>query len=159
MEFRFIRTDKGLKMSEFLISLDKKEIESEGDLVVKGTLMLGDFKEDFYASLSYWDRDRYLLQWKSALERLLDGGVNSAIVTTMYDPSTANFIIWWVMYAVGGEIRVQNQILFLDELERPFDESDLYSFIPEREMQSENGYRISEWVVGIPAIKRCIDSL
>lgn len=146
-------------MSDFSISLDNKEFVSEGDLVVSGSLEIGEFNEDFHASLSYWDRNSYLSQWKGALDRLLSGESCSAIVTTMYDPSTANFIFWWVMYLIGDNVHIQNHVLFLDGLERPFDEADLYSFIPEREIQNDEGEPISEWVVGVSEIKRCVDSL
>ena len=146
-------------MSAFSISLDNEVFESEGDLMVSGSLKIGDFREDFHASLSYWNRDDYLSQWKDALNRLSQGERRSAIVTAMYDPKTANFIFWWVMYLNGDVVYIQNQVLFLEELERPFYESELYSFIPERETHTEEGEPISEWVIGISAIKECVDSM
>jgi hypothetical protein len=77
----------------------------------------------------------------------------------MYDPNTANFIFWWVMYLIGDDVHIQNHVLFLDELERSFDENDLYSFIPERETQNEEGESVSEWVVGLSSIEECVGSM
>ncbi len=110
------------------ISLGVKGFESEGDRVISGSLAIGGFSEDFYASLSYWHRDNYLYQWREGLGRLLSGKRHSAVVTTMYNPSNANFIFWWVMYLIGDNVHIQNHVLLLEELERPFDEADLYSF-------------------------------
>lgn len=146
-------------MSVFSVSLGTEVFESEDDLVISGSLIIGDFKEDFHASLSYWDRNRYLSQWKEGLERLLRRENYSAVVTTMYDPSTANFIFWWVMYLIGNDVYIQNHVLFLDELDKPFDETDLYSFVPEREIQTEEGEPISEWSVSLSAIRDSLDSL
>lgn len=146
-------------MSIFTISLGTEEFELEDDLVISGTLVIGDFTENFHASLSYWDRDSYLSQWTEGLKRLLRGENYSAVVTTMYDPSTANFIFWWVMYLIGDDVYIQNHVLFLDELDRPFDETDLYNFVPERETQTEEGEPISEWTVSLSAIKDSLGSL
>ncbi|OOF01017.1 hypothetical protein BZG79_15505 [Salinivibrio sp. MA427] len=146
-------------MTSFSIILSKEKFEYEGEWVASGSLKVGSLTEDFHASLSYWDREKYLSQWKEALNRLLRGESRSAIVTTMYDPQTANFILWWVMYLIGGNVYVQNHVLFLDELTRPFDEQNLYSFIPDREEYTEEGELISEWVIKITDIKRCISFL
>lgn len=146
-------------METLSIRLDEKVLESEGDLVNQGFFKIGDFEESFQASLSYWNRNRYVSQWREALNRLLDGKKSSAIITTMHDPNTANFIFWWVMYLVGDDVYIQNHVLFLDELERPIDENNLYRFIPERETQTEEGEKISEWVIGISAVKEFADSI
>lgn len=146
-------------MNKIFISLDNKEFESDGDIAVSGTLKVGELNENFQASLSYWDREKYLSQWETALKRLLCGKKHSAIVTTMYDPNTANFIFWWVMYLIGDKVHIQNHVLFLDSLKDQFDESELYSFIPEREIYTEEGQLISEWVVEMSAIQECLNSL
>lgn len=144
-------------MNDFSIELDNKPFEIEGDLVVSGVLTIGDFNEKFQASLCYWDRTKYLSQWKEALQRLLSGESCTALVTTMYDPDSANFIFWWVMYLIGNKVHVQNHVLFLDELQRPFDEARLYSFIPEHNAQTEDGTPISEWLVEISEIEAFFD--
>lgn len=145
-------------MTNFYIDLGGDEFESEGDLVVAGSLRINDFSESFHASLSYWNRGRYLSQWSEALTRIVEGERSSAIVTTMYDPSVASFIFWWVMYLIGDSVHIQNHVLFLGELEEPFDETDLYRFIPGRETHTEEGELISEWVVKVSDIERYLGS-
>ena len=146
-------------MMNFFIGFSGDEFQSEGDLVASGVLKIGDFTESLQISLSYWNREQYLDQWREALERLLKGGSSSAIVTTMYDSNTANFIFWWVMYLIGDSVHIQNHVLFLDELEQPFDEFNLYRFIPKRETHTEEGEPISEWVIKVTDLQACFDSL
>ena len=98
-------------------------------------------------------------QWKEGIERLLRREKNSAIVTTMYNPGTANFMLWWVMYLIEDDVFIQNHMLLLCELERPFDETDLYSFVPKRKIQTEEGVPISEWSVSLSAIRDSLSSL
>lgn len=138
-------------MTEFSLGLGDKELKYEGDLVALGALEIGGGKEQFYASLSYWDREDYLCQWQYGVSRILSGYKKSAIVTSMYDPSSANFIFWWVMYLIGDNVHIQNHVLFLDELIVPFDESNIYSSIPEREIITDEGERISEWIIDVSA--------
>ena len=144
-------------MINFAIELGQDKFESEGEIVLSGSLTIGDFNECFQAPLSYWDRGNYLSQWRESLSQLLNGESNSAFVTAMYDPNTANFIFWWVMYLIGENVHIQNHVLFLDELKQPFDEHDIYKFIPARETHTEEGEPISEWVVNLRDIERCFD--
>ena len=137
----------------FSITLSEDRFETYGDTVAVGSLKLADFQEDFHASLSYWDQGRYRSQWKVALKRLIKGEEHSALVTSMYDPRTANFIFWWPMYRDGTSVRVQNQCLFLAELAQPFDESNLYTSVPQRETTSEDGTAISEWTLDMSDIE------
>jgi hypothetical protein len=87
---------------------------------------------------------------------ILEGRNKSAFITTMYDPTTANFIFWWVMYLVGNDVYIQNHVLFMDELDEPFDESDFIKFVPERETVTEDGEPISEWKVSIEDIRQAL---
>jgi hypothetical protein len=143
-------------MHKLSIELSDINTEHEGAFVAVGVLRIGDFVEQFEASLSYWDRETYLSQWRDALLRLLNGEKKSAIVTSMHDPITANFIFWWVMYLVDEIVYVQNHVLFLDELGQPFNENKLYQFIPTRETQTEEGDAISEWCLDINDVEQCV---
>ncbi len=63
----------------------------------------------------------------------------------MYDPGTANFIFCWILYLTKDIVRIQHHILFMDKLEEPFSEQNLYTYLPEREIIGEDGEKISEW--------------
>jgi hypothetical protein len=139
-------------MGNFFIKLSENIFESEGDSVSLGSLKIGSFEEEFYASQSYWNRKQYISQWQEALERLLKGKDKTAIITSIYDPKTANFLFWWVIYLIGNNVHVQNHVLFLEDLDERFDENEPYKFIPEREIQTEEGEQISEWIIDIEDI-------
>lgn len=109
------------------------------------TIILGDFKENFVASGTYWCKEQYLKQWIEAIGLILEGRFQSCLITSMHNPSNANFINWWPMYLMGQEIIFQNQILFLAELPEPFDELNPYKYISPRRTHTEDGEVISEW--------------
>ena len=150
--------DEQTSTNGFSIILNGSTFETVGDMVALGTISLGAFREDFHASLSYWDRGSYLAQWRDGLSRLVKGETRSAVVTSMYAPRFANFIVWWPMYLVGDRVHVQNQILFLAELGEPFAEADPYRFIADRETQNTDGERISEWPVNLSDIEAFLES-
>jgi hypothetical protein len=139
------------------IKLSDDELVYEGDRVLSGVLEIGDFKENFYASVSYWDKSKYSKQWKTACERLLDGNLKSDLVTNIYNPSTANFLFWWVLYLSGNNVYIQNHILFLNELDKPFDEGKLYDFVPDRETETEDGESVSEWKIDIHEVSALLE--
>src|SRR5215211_3287823 len=89
-----------------------------------GEIKIDDFSERFRASLSYWDQKKYENHWKRAIEGIVDNTTStSCLITSMYDPSIANFIIWWPFYRVGNIVYIQNQIFFLESLQEPFNEN------------------------------------
>jgi hypothetical protein len=145
-------------MSAFSIDIESNKIEVSDDLVLPGSIRIGELKEGFHASLSYWSRADYISQWKVALDRLLRGEKRSALITSMYDPQTANFVFWWVMYLIEDLVHIQNHVLFLSDLNEPFDEDDIYASIPERETRTEEGESISEWTVELSAIRDFCDA-
>jgi len=77
----------------------------------------------------------------------------------MYNPKIANFISWWVMYPNGQDVYIQDHVLFLDELQQSFDERDMYRFIPDREVHTDEGGLISEWVIDINDVRGCLEQL
>lgn len=140
-------------MSMFSIHLTKSNIELEGQISAVGHINIGNFDESFHSSLSYWSREQYLRQWQEGLNRLVSGESNSALVTSMHNPKDANFIFWWVFYNINEKIYIQNHVLFMDELDPEFDESNLYKSIPERETRTEDGEMISEWAINLSDIQ------
>lgn len=133
-------------MGNFSISLGE-EIQLDDGIYLVGKIVLGDFSEDFHASLSYWKRSDYERQWADALKCLINGCDKAALITSMYDPAEANFIFWWPMYSEGGKVFVQNSILFMEDMTEPFNEKQICDYVPDRVCVNEEGYRISEWVL------------
>ncbi|MFT7682661.1 MAG: hypothetical protein ACI935_002138 [Moritella dasanensis] len=141
-------------MAEFNISLENDIVEYYGEKVVFGTIEIGDFKEVFHASLSYWDRGYYLYQWKIALERIFNGEASTAIVSCMYHPEKSNFLFWWPIYVVGDDVIFHNQSLNFNLCSPPFDESSMHKSIDDRVAELEEGEdRPSEWKTTMLALK------
>ena len=146
-------------MNGFSITMSEDTYVSNDEVCGLGTIVLGDFVEEFDAPLSYWSRHQYLNQWTTAVQRILRGGKTSVIVQAMYNPKTANFISWWPMYSVGAFVHVQNHILLMAELQEPFDEIDLYKHISDRSTVGEEGEQVSEWVVPHVSLKNWVEPL
>lgn len=143
-------------MSEFFIELANENTFLEDELFAIGKIRIGSFSETFHVPLSYWTRDKYRSQWKAAIYKLIHGENKVALITSMYSPKNANFILWWKMYRIEENIHIQNQVLFMEDLDKEFDEENIYQFIPERRTLTEDGDSISEWII---SLKDIIDSI
>jgi hypothetical protein len=137
----------------FLINLTDQEFVDGDERFQVGDIQIGEFHETFMASLSYWTKLDYLIQWKVALTRICNGNDKSCLITSMFDPSIANFIFWWTLYLDENTVHIQNQILFLNLLDKPFLELNPYEFIRTRETVTDEGDKISEWDVDVDDIK------
>jgi len=110
-----------------------------------GIITIGCYVERFVAAIGYWNASRYRRHWQQAITRIVQGAATSTLITSMYDPAVANFICWWPMYRLGHTVQFQNHILFLNELQTPFDPNDPFRFVPERTIVNNDGEQISEW--------------
>lgn len=135
----------GCVLLRFYIRFTDKTISNDGDGFEIGELKLMDFTEVFQAPISYWKKDDYERQWQEGLRRILQGHDKSCLVTSMYNPLMANFIVWWPMYLHEGKVYIQNHLLFMSELKQPFEEPKLYEYIHTRETYSIDGDKVSEW--------------
>jgi hypothetical protein len=120
---------------------------ADDEPVAYGEIQIGTFTERFLAPLSYWSTDAYARQWAEGLQRLVNQLSPSCLITSMYDPTYANFITLWNLYLDERTptVYVQNQILFFDQLHEAFALNRLYHYIPERMSMNEDGHPISEW--------------
>jgi len=124
-----------------------------GVVACLGVIQIGSFHERFLASLMYWSTDDYKRHWKLAIERIIHSSNISCLITSMIDPSTGTHIFWWPMYRVNENVFIQNQILFFDQLDSPFNELNPFSSVCARETINVNGDVISEWSVRIDEIE------
>jgi hypothetical protein len=118
-----------------------------------GLITLGAFKERFISSLEYWDIGQYELHWKRAILRILQLESASCLITSLTDPRTANFIVWWPMYRIEEQVYVQNQILFLESLSKAFNENDPFGHLGPRKSVNADGEKLSEWSVPIKEVE------
>jgi hypothetical protein len=132
----------------FFIGFVPEENPAEKDAV--GVIRIGDFQERFRSPLSFWSPQDYERQWREGAERILAGATTSCLITSMLDPRSANFIVWWPMFLNGTRVITQNQILFLNKLAGPFDPRDPYKYVEPRGADSEP---VSEWHTTTDAIR------
>ncbi len=128
------------------------------DLVVVGEITLGEHQERFHSAIDYWSTRQYEESWHTALKRLVDGEEVSCLVTNMVDPEHANFLTVWPLYRIGNQVHVQNQIVFLQELDHPFSAAEPWRSVDARETVDEDGNRISEWVVSLHDVRQFLEA-
>lgn len=121
------------------------EILDKSRPVGRGRILIGTFQEEFEMSFEYWTGAEYQRQWSNALDKALTEGTPVALITSLTDPATANYLSWWPIYPIGRELVFQNAILFLNELSERFDLDRYECYVSSREVLTENGDPISEW--------------
>lgn len=123
-----------------------------------GEIKINSYSERFQSSLSYWNKENYVEQWKDAVQRIFDGNNRSCLVTSMFEPNISSYIHLWLLYTERDIVHIQNQILFLKELNEPFNESCIYGYISDREIIDEDGHKISEWDIHINDLKEFLNN-
>ena len=142
----------------FSLSVAEDPSQSHGETVLSGQFRFGENVERFNCSLVYWDRARYIAQWRAALGRILAGHSESAIITSMHDPRDANYIFWWPMYADGKTVYFREHILFLSNCSPAFSEANPYFCIRPRSTD-DDGKRVSEWAVSFEDIAIALEAI
>lgn len=101
----------------------------------------------------------YSKQWQEAVQKILAGNDNerSALVVSMYDPASINFLNRWPMYRDGQQVHIQNGLLFVDQLNEDFKLEKLFSYTGQRELLSEEGAKISEWSVPLQELQQYVN--
>ena len=108
--------------------------------------------ESFEASLSYWSINLYKRQWNDAITKTVNGEKKTCLITSMYDPKQANFIVWWPIYCEGSNIYIQNSLFFFKNIKEPFDENNIYNYVPGYSIDSNSKYKVSEWKINIDSL-------
>lgn len=134
------------------------ELPSDSQAV--GKIQVGGFTETFVMDLSFWTVDEYRRSWQSALTEIeRTEKATSCLVSSITDPATSNFISCWPLYRDGDAVYVQNSIIFLDELDEPFDPREPWRFVEPRSSVDEDGNRISEWVTSLSQVREFRESV
>lgn len=118
-----------------------------GEIFVKSCIVINDFSEDFLLPISYWDIDDYQKYWKKSIDNMVNHNQNKAILfTSMYNLKKTNFIHSWIIYKEERKAIIQNKILFKDDYIK-FNINELLNEVPNREIYSDSGQKISEWII------------
>lgn len=121
-----------------------------------GEIRIESFRELFVSGITFWGREDYERQWTGAASRILTGD-RTAMIVSLSDPSSANFVRWWAMYREREVVFIQEQLCFLDELTEKFDPDMVDKFVRPRETTSEDGQAISEWSIAVSAVREFLE--
>jgi CdiI N-terminal domain len=129
--------------------------EENGDPAeASGRIIIGDFTETFRVPLGFWGESDYRRSWQLAFEVLkADPSSTSCLMTSMTDPTNSNFLGCWPMYRQGEVVYIQNAIIFLDEIEGPFDPAAPWRYVGPRNQIDEDGNTVSEWATSMDSLK------
>ncbi|GLW91215.1 hypothetical protein [Actinokineospora globicatena] len=143
--------------SEF--SIDVLDDDGARPASVTGCITIGESREYFQAPLDYWGLADYRRSWSVALRKLVDGELaTSCLLVSVTDPASANFIGSWPLYREGEQVFLQERLIFMDQLDAPFDIDRPWLSIDPRETVNEDGMRISEWTTDIQSIRDFLSS-
>ncbi len=129
--------------------LQKRPINTEGLLQIRGQLMIGEHKEFFLADLDWWPIEEYKKQWREGLERIKTHD-QSCLIVSIGNPIDNRFIEWWLLYKRRNKVYLQNHIIFGDTYadrigDKEFNRDTCYDFIPKRRIKSSE--KNVEWSV------------
>ncbi len=116
-----------------------------------GLICIGSLEESFISDLTFWSAADYERHWEAAAARILESE-RTALITSITDPATSNFIRWWPMYRQGDSVIFREQVLFLQGLPEPFDAGHLEKFVEPRGPIGPDE-PISEWLLPLDAIR------
>ncbi|PIP42828.1 MAG: hypothetical protein COX17_10445 [Deltaproteobacteria bacterium CG23_combo_of_CG06-09_8_20_14_all_60_8] len=113
-----------------------------------GEIVLGDFKETFISSLSYWRQAQYLAQWRRSLNSLLKSGKPSYLIVSIDQPELNLAMFVWPIFVFSKRLIFQNRLILPEDIK--YSVSELEPKIAQFEYQEadEDGNRFSEWEVG-----------
>jgi CdiI N-terminal domain len=141
----------------FAIELKSRREAGEGSdssVEASGRIVIGDFTETFRVPLGFWDESEYHRSWRRAFE-VIDASPHSAscLMTAMTDPANSNFLLCWPVYREDEDVYIQNAIIFLDEIEGPFDPAAPWDCVGLRRRTDEDGNKTSEWITSMEALR------
>lgn len=142
----------------FGIYPDNLIIIENDEPVLPAIIIIDEFKEEIHIPLSYWNIEDYKRNWLASLDEGIRTKKHAALALSMQESGHANFIFVWVVYFVGDDAFVQNDIIFLDECPN-FTPEKLNDFIEPRATFNEDGIRVSEWRTDIDSIISFYNSL
>lgn len=126
------------------------ELQEESWYGLWGRVTIGDHVEEFLASLSLWTREQYESHWRDAAVRLVHGEERTAFFTNAFQ-------VWWAMWQDEGDIRVHEELLMGDRLNRLGESWDIsrvpYQLLHDYRRTTDEGAAISEWRLRIDDIE------
>ncbi|WP_057920892.1 hypothetical protein [Lysobacter capsici] len=143
-------------MSGFSLFLGLEPSDEDGVACLQGRIQVGEFTEPLLCPIGYWARQDYVEQWLHALDQICMGKEKTALIVSIYDPESSNFVMVWPLYLIGDNVHVQNSIIFLEHLDEVFDAGKVGMYVEDHATISDEGEKISEWIVPVEAIRKAL---
>ncbi|MFF6811838.1 hypothetical protein ACFZAG_18375 [Streptomyces sp. NPDC012403] len=108
--------------------------------------------------LGFWSVDEYRRSREAALRGLgRTATATSRLIASLIAPAAADFVFRRPMYRDGEVVHVRNAVIFLDELDGPFDPQEPWRSVRSRCPVDEDGNRVSEWVTSASRVRRFLE--
>jgi CdiI N-terminal domain len=116
--------------------------EGSGPLHRYGIVVMDSFEERFLAPLEDWREHDYERQWVEGAARIAGGSQSSCLVTKMHEPGDKDWLRWWALYRLEGDVVAVQEHMHLPEWGL-VDPKDPYSAIGEYDNEEDDP--VSEW--------------
>ena len=124
-----------------------------------GEILLGDYRDTFAATLFEWSRPQYEASWRFELKRLLDGADRAVLLTQLLIPGKNGLPNWWALYrGEQNEVVIQEHLGINAELFILFSPQNPSDSLKDREIATNDGQPISEWIVQTEDIEAFLNS-
>lgn len=134
------------------ITEEQFDYDSYSERAMKGFIQIGSFREELFISLEVWSASNYRQQWQAGLQRIFTTD-RSCLITSMRNLTISDYIDCWMLYRFDDEVVFQNHIFLATQINGVISGDTVYNFIPEREITTAEGQKISEWKVALCDIK------
>lgn len=128
----------------------------DGILHSEATIQMGDHVEGFTVPIHVWKPVDYERQWLEGLRRAVSGK-KSCMIYKMYDLVENSIFPWWALYPKNDLVYIQDHLVFLKDIGPSFNLNDPYKNVRERETHSDDGEKVSEWVVAVDEIRAFLE--
>lgn len=136
----------------FDIAIEDKLCKSDyGGQFYPAEIIINESRESFQLPAGYWTVSEYKKNWLCSLEDGLKNKTHSALAVSMGEAENTNFIFTWVVYFKNNEAKVQNIMMFMDEMPG-FTPRKINDFVKDYEEYNEDGLKISEWSIDYKSI-------
>ena len=143
---------------KFYFGFANRDLQHAENMLMFGTIRIGEFEENFEVDVSYWGTQAYESRWNARLSDVCNGISSGLIQSVAQSIDQMNFIRRWNFFPSGELVFVQEQLVFIEEkiaeigdekLSLEKIESDIGSF----ETISDDGDTISTWQTNKRAIR------
>jgi hypothetical protein len=135
----------------FAIRFEPVAPSADGTAV--GALIVGGYREEFHADLSYWSAEQYQQSWRAALTHLLTDRPSVALMTWMADPASQADRRAYVLYRRGEAVHVQEAFFLVGDNPAQFDADGQVTNIELWAAQTDDGRPIDDWQTTVDAVR------